>query len=261
MLAGLGEAIEHLLQVIQTRAAVAADVRNLMDALPPLARIARYGDVRGTRSELVMPIIEGLFERVIIGLPGACSSLDDDAAAAMTQSINHVQESVQLLDIEQQRNEWQGLLHRLIERESIHGLVRGRCCRLLLEQNQLSEEELQHLARLALSPVTPAPQATAWVEGVLSGGGVGMLHQNDLWRALDHWLIDLQPDVFVALLPLIRRAFAAFQKPELRRMGEKIKHLYDVTGQTQVVSNTSDLQQQRADQVLPVLAQILGVNL
>ncbi|MCR4414752.1 MAG: DUF5682 family protein, partial [Thermoguttaceae bacterium] len=46
ILAGLGEAMEHVLARLQAHAAVAADVRHLMDALLPLARVARYGDVR-----------------------------------------------------------------------------------------------------------------------------------------------------------------------------------------------------------------------
>ncbi|MBA2288214.1 MAG: hypothetical protein H0W02_22290, partial [Ktedonobacteraceae bacterium] len=43
MLAELPEAIDVLLREIQQRAAVSADVQHLMDSLPPLARVARYG--------------------------------------------------------------------------------------------------------------------------------------------------------------------------------------------------------------------------
>ncbi len=176
ILAELPSAVDYLLTCVQKRAAVSADVRHLMDALPPLARVARYGNVRETRTEQIMPVIDGLFERVVVGLPGACGSLDDDAAQAMLESINHVQESVSLLNREDQQREWQKVLRQLINRDSVHGLVRGRCCRLLLEQKILDEEELQRLARLALSPVTPAPQAASWVEGVLHGSGLQLLH-------------------------------------------------------------------------------------
>ena len=44
ILAGLSDAIAPLLAQLQARAAVAADIRHLMEALPPLARVARYGD-------------------------------------------------------------------------------------------------------------------------------------------------------------------------------------------------------------------------
>ncbi len=267
ILAALPGAIDQILSILQKRAAVSADVHHLMGALPPLARVARYGDVRQTRAEQILPVIDGLFERIVIGLPGACSSLDDDAAQHMLQSIDKCQESVSLLNRDQQRAEWQHTLRQLMEKEGIHGLVRGRCCRLLLEQHMLDEEELQRLTGLALSLAAPAPQAAAWVEGVLRGSGMLMLHQDGLWRALDRWLSNLTPETFEALLPILRRAFSNFQPPERRAMGEKVKNLSTlptaITGkQGSSAEHGQDiLHQERAMSVLPVLAQIMGVTL
>ncbi|HZO74849.1 MAG TPA: DUF5682 family protein [Ktedonobacteraceae bacterium] len=264
ILAELPGAIDHLLQEIQKRAAISADVRHMMAAMPPLARVARYGDVRQTKAERILPVLDGLFERIIIGLPGACASLDDDAARAMIASIDHVQGSVSLLNRDEQRQQWLTILRQLTERESIHGLVRGRCCRLLLEQNALDDEELQRQTRLALSLATPAPQAAAWIEGVLYGSGMLVLHQDGLWRALDAWMSDLPLDTFDALLPILRRAFSGFQQPERQKMGEKVKHLSSSSpahaGSAAVGVTRSDINQQRADKVLPVLAQIMGVE-
>jgi hypothetical protein len=262
ILAELPTALNYLLQVLQKLAAVAADVRHLMDALPPLARIARYGNVRQTNAERITPVINSLFERIVIGMPGACSSLDDDTARGMVASIEHVQESVSLLNRADQRAEWQAVLRRLMEHESIHGFVRGLCCRLLLEQNMLDEAQLQLLAAHALSPVTAAPLAAAWIEGVLRGSGVTILHQDRLWRALDRWLSELTPEVFTAQLPILRRAFSDFQAPERRKMGEKIKNLYasNTSPAYAMTAHNNHLNQANADMVLPVLALIMGVT-
>ena len=97
ILAELPDAIDHLLAAIQKRAAVSSDIRHLMDALPPLAQNARHSDVRQTSAEHILPVFDGLFERIIVGLSAACSSLDDDAAQAMAQSIGNVHRSVKLL--------------------------------------------------------------------------------------------------------------------------------------------------------------------
>jgi hypothetical protein len=264
ILAELPGAIDFLLASVQKRAAVSADVRHLMDALPPLARVARYGNVRQTRAEQILPVIGGLFERVVVGLPGACASLDDDAAQQMVESIDNVQESLNILQLpnrSDQQEEWQAVLHQLIDCDSIHGLVRGRSCRLLLEQKIIDEEELQRLARLALSPVTPASQAAAWVEGILRGSGLQLLHQDGLWLALDHWLSDLAEDDFVTLLPLLRRAFSGFHAPERQKMGEKVRHLHSKPqAGARITGQQSRLNQERADLVLPILAHILGVE-
>ena len=268
-LADLPDAVEYLLERIQLVAAVSTDLRHLMDALPPLARVARYGDVRGSHEERiarVMPIVDGLFERVLVGLPGGCASLDDDAAQHMVASLEHVQASLDLLDRADQRAAWHGMLRVLLGREAIHGLVRGRCCRLLLDKGAMDDAELQRLARLALSPATPAPQAAAWVQGLLHGSGLLLLHQDGLWAALDTWLTDLAPDVFVALLPLLRRAFSSFSAPERRAMGEQVKHLHQAgaAGSTAAGPAAEDalaeLNREQADGVLPMLAHLLGVR-
>ncbi len=261
MLAELPAVVDDLLSIVQQRAAVSSDVRLMMDALPPLARVARYGNVRQTRGEHMLPVIDGLFERILIGLPAACASLDDEAAQHMLESINHAQESISLLDRPHMRESWQRLLQQLPGRENIHALVRGRCCRLLLEQGLLSAEELERQARLALSPVNPAAQTAAWIEGLLRGSAMLILHQDGLWRALDSWLRDLSPQTFEEQLPLLRRAFSDFQSPERRAMGEKVKSLYTATGKHGNTHHIQEhIQHERAALVLPVLAQILGVQ-
>jgi hypothetical protein len=254
-------AVGHLLGRVRDNAA-SADVRGLMDALPPLARVARYGDVRGTAAASVLPVIDVLFERALVSLPGACTSLDDDAAREMAESIAAGEECVNLLDRSGMYEKWRTVLGPLAENESVNALIRGWCCRLLLEAGSLDEEELLRLAGLSLSPAAPATEAAAWVEGVLRGSGLVLLHQTGLWMALDGWLTGLDPETFTSLLPLVRRAFSDFEPAEKRAMGERVRklasggeagpaHGYDVSG---------DLDHRRAARTLPVLAQILGVE-
>ncbi|MDB5076921.1 MAG: hypothetical protein JWO42_3100 [Chloroflexi bacterium] len=261
ILAGLPGAVEHVLGAVQSKAALAADVRHLMDALPPLARVARYGDVRGTPVEHVIPVIDGLFERVVAGLASACASLDDDAAGGMVQSIANVQTSISLLQRADQLAEWQDALRDIIGRDMIHGLVRGWACRLLLEAGVLEDTELENLTRIALSPVNPAPQAASWVEGVLRGSGLLLLHQDGLWLALDRWLQELDGETFTAVLPLVRRSFSGFQPPERRQMGEKVVRLGGTSTRSRKQVIADDIEPRRAAAVLPVLARILGIAL
>ncbi len=263
-LADLPDAVEHLLARVQQQAAVSVDVPHLMAALPPLARVGRYGDVRRTRGDRVLPVIDGLFERILVGLPGACASLDDGAARKLADGIGAVQESVNLLDRAEQRGEWWRALEFLAHRESIHPLVRGWCCRLLLDGGAMDPNELQRLARFALSRAVPPMQAAAWVEGVLRGSGLVLLQQDGLWLALDRWLSELEGGVFVEMLLLVRRAFSGFQPPERRSMGEKVARLHAGSGGPRPIAGddgAAGIDRERADLVLPVLASILGVRL
>ncbi len=80
LLADLPRAVEKLIERIQNVSAVASDVGHLMEALPALASVLRYGNVRKTDLSMLEPIVAGLMARICAGLGPACGSLDDDAA-------------------------------------------------------------------------------------------------------------------------------------------------------------------------------------
>jgi hypothetical protein len=263
ILAGIASAVDPILAQIQAMAAVGSDVRHLMDALAPLARIARYGDVRGTQAAHIEPIIVGMFERVLVGIGAACSALDDDAAQRMLESMGRVSESLQLLNRDDLRGEWHNCLQRLMAK-AIHPLLRGWCCRLLLDARIVSDDELFRLAHLALSPANPPAECAAWATGLLRGSGLAILHQEQVWMAFDRWLAELSADVFVEMLPLLRRAFADFTGPERRQMGEKVKRLASGSATTKkpaaATDASDDIDHERAAKVLPILAHILGTK-
>ena len=75
LLADLPAALEPLMAGLAARAAVHADVPQLMDALGPLARARRYGDVRGTDGGALDTVLAGLVVRVAAGLRPACTGL------------------------------------------------------------------------------------------------------------------------------------------------------------------------------------------
>jgi hypothetical protein len=255
------DAVGYLLGLVHDSAA-AADATHLMEALPPLGHVARYGDVRGTEATSVLPVVDALFERALVALPGACAALDDDAAREMAGSIGSVDECVNLLDRPGMAGRWRAVLRPLVENEGVHALVRGWCCRLLLDAGDLDEDGLHRLAGLALSPAVPAPEAAAWVEGVLRGSGLVLLQRTGLWLALDGWLTGLAPDTFINLLPLVRRAFSDFEPAERRAMGEKVRKLGSgrEAHTEHAMGGTGDLNHRRASRTLPVLARILGVE-
>jgi hypothetical protein len=260
ILADLVATIDPLLEAIQDRAAVAADTRHLLAAFLPLARVSRYGDVRGTQAERVMPVFLGLFERGMVGLSAACASLDDDAAEQMVDCIGQAHQAVELVQHAELRQEWLQQLQQLADRD-IHGLVRGWCCRLLREQGCIDDESLARTTRLALSLAGDAAAAAAWLRGLLRGSGLLLLHQDALWQAIDRWLVELSAERFTETLPLVRRAFADFTPPERRQMGEKVKRLETADGKPPPARPEAAgpaINAARAARTLPALKLLIG---
>lgn len=261
ILAGLPGLVIHLLDTIRNRGALAADVHSLMAAMPPLARVARYGDVRGTDAAAVEPVITSLFERILVSLPAACASLDSDAAARVRELCGGVQQSLDLLNRHDLLAEWRTALSALTDAAAVHPMLRGFACRLLLAAAVIDREELDRHARLALSRAVPPLDAVSWLEGLLFGSGLLLLHQDDVWLVLDTWLRELDSEAFLEALPLLRRAFSGFEKGERRIMADKVKQLDSGSPNRKTGARAPiQLNDQRAARVLPVLARILGVE-
>jgi hypothetical protein len=144
---------------------------------------------------------------------------------------------------------------------NVHGLISGRCCRLLLDGQAMSADETARRMGLALSRASDPPQAAAWIEGFLAGSGLVLLHDDMLWNVLDSWLMSLNSETFTALLPLLRRTFATFEAPERRRLGERARMGSDgwqvpIKG---TASHTVAIDTERAERVLPLVGMLLGL--
>ncbi|MFH9547183.1 DUF5682 family protein [Streptomyces sp. NPDC017435] len=98
LLAGLPDALPTVMRVLADRAALDTDVGHLAQALPALVRSLRYGDVRGTDTGALAEVAAGLAERIFVGLPPACASLDADAADEMRRHVDAVHGAVGLLE-------------------------------------------------------------------------------------------------------------------------------------------------------------------
>jgi hypothetical protein len=258
VVAELDDALGHVLGIVQARAAVASDVLHMAAALPRLARLSRYGDVRGLSAEPVLALLDGIYQRVLVGLPNACLSLDDDAATAMANALAQVNEAVALLDRADLTPSWLDAVAALAGRDVAAPLVRGYAARLAHDKGRVGRDDLVRLASRALSRAIPPHEVAAWLEGMLRGGALLLMHAQDLWAVLDAWMVDLSDDALDAVLPLLRRAFSSFTGPERRSMGEIVRALRGGQASSRAPRST-EIDERRAALVLPVLAQILGV--
>ena len=259
--AALGDAASYVLARVRDLAARTHDVGLMLDALPPLARVRRYGDVRGTDVERVGATIDGLLTRACIGLPSAVLALDDEAAEAMDKRIAAVDGALRVLDDEAQRAAWYDALARVAAGDRVHGLIAGRAMRLLFDAGALTASDVRTRLSRALSYGTPPATAAAWIDGLLRGSGLLIVHQPELLDVVDDWVVALEPDAFVAVLPLVRRAFAAFAPPERRAIGERIAAGRGSHAHAAIAAAADgEIDLERARLVLPALRAILGVT-
>jgi hypothetical protein len=227
LLADLPRALPDLLAALDARAAADLDVLHLMEALPALVRSLRYGDVRGTDTGALAGVADALAARVGAALPAAVGNLDDDAAGELRQRVDGVHEALALRATreggEVVRDRWLDVLDGVAGRPDVHGLLAGRLTRLVLDAGRLQPPELAARLSGALSVGVPPPAQGAWIEGLLGGGGLLLVHDPVLLGLVDDWLAGLADDDFPVVLPLLRRAFSTFERAERRLIGEQVR--------------------------------------
>lgn len=255
LFADLPDVVEPLVRRINDVAAVGADISSLMDAIPVLAQIARYGNVRKTDAELVEPILHGLCVRLCAGLRAACVSLDDDAARAMRRRLDAVHGALATLDRADVREMWHATLPQVGD-DAIHGLVAARAWRLLLDADAISADEVALRLSRALSRGNDPTAASAWIEGLLAGSGAVLVHDDRLLSIVDAWVTGLSTEAFEAIVPVTRRTFATFEQPERRMIGERLRRSLPVAGGGSPLDESLD--PERVALVHPILRLIFG---
>ena len=124
----------------------------------------------------------------------------------------------------------------------------------------MESDEIAYRLGRALSVALDPAQAAAWVEGFLSGSGQLLLHDERLWAVLDNWVSGLSADVFLQLLPLLRRTFGTFPAPERRRMGERVRDTVPGTVIEKPETSSVAFDAERAAKVIPTVAKLLGLK-
>jgi hypothetical protein len=255
LLADLPEAQPAVLEALNRCAAMDTGVVGLMSAVPALARTLRYGDVRATPVGALLPVINGLVTRILLGLPGAVTGLDEAAAKALASRLDGMHAAIRLIALPI-GGEWLQTLRGLVDRPDLPGLLAGRLLRILRDEGELDADAVELRLARTLTIGVPAATAAGVIEGFVGEGGLVLVHDEALLGLIDRWLTGLPPESFDDVLPLLRRTFSAFAGPERRAIGEQVRR----AERPARPSDVDDLDPARVELVLPTLRLLIGAR-
>jgi len=257
MPAELHEAIESLITRINNLAAATGDVIQLMEVIPNLVTVNRYGNVRKTDAELVMTIIGSMIVRICVSLPSACTAVQEEAAQHLLELFFKLNDAINVLQEKELTERWERTLLVIAYGKNTSPVIAGYTARLLNDHKILLNDELMKVFHYAMSSATPPAVAASWLEGFLKGSGTILLIDHNLWSVIDGWVSDLDNAVFIEILPLLRRTFSNFTNAERRKLGEKVKHGNAGTITRQgMMDDAFDVE--RAKSGIPIVMELLG---
>jgi Family of unknown function (DUF5682) len=216
--ANLPQAFQFILLALKNISAVTKEVEKLMQTLPQLISVVRYGDVRKTDTSLVLALLDEFIPRIAAMLPTSCCNINDDVAQSIQKLINSVHKSLLLLSNELLLSIWVEMLDKISKQKLGHPFLKGLTLRLLFDAQYVNIENVAVVMEFSLSLAQEKIYAIGWLEGFLSGSGLLLIHNPNLWNILNNWVSLLPSDDFVTLLPLLRRAFSRFSNPEKQKM-------------------------------------------
>ena len=261
--AALPAAMETVAKRLEAVAAVTGSIPEMMGALPHLVNALTYGDVRQTAADLIEPVLDALVPRICIGLPGAVSGLDRQGSNLFVPLINQAHGGLRTLARPDFQTEWINALALVADSGSVNGLLRGRAVRLLFDMERLDRDGVAQRLSQTVSNATQPDQMVDWLEGFLQGSGLVLIHHRPLLGLIDRWLSTLPEAQFMRLIPLLRRAFGRFTPGERFQIGEMLAGSAGVDGLSAQTGTDwrEQLDQARADKMLPTFAELLGVEI
>ncbi len=257
--AELPQAIHALIKKVEELAAATGDVIQLMEVVPGLVSITRYGNVRKTDALLVLDIIRSMITRICISLPPSASAIDEEAALHLLDLLMQSNDAVSMLDDAELLGLWQETLQKISASPASSPVLAGYATRLLFDYKLIAGEGLVKAFHYAMSAATPPAIAAAWLEGFLKGSGTILLLDEDLWNVVNGWVKYLDEESFMQVLPLLRRTFSAFSSPERRKLGEKLKS-GNSSKPLDALKKGYPFDHERAKQGLPVIYTLLGLT-
>lgn len=254
--ADLHEGISGVMKRMDLLAATTTDVHSLITAFIPLVRIKRYGNVRKTDLDTIELITDTLFSRICIGLPSACSGIDEDTAEQFDGLIKEMNQSMMLLE-ENMQAEWTQTLFRIINNNSSVALLHGLSCKLLFDWKATDNQRVAAEFNKSLSIGNDPSYSAIWLQGFLKGNATTLLLDDTIWDIVNNWVGDLDEEMFQQVIPLLRRTFAEYSSPEKQKLAIKAK-----SGDSGLVSTAvnRDFDAERAVRIFPVLNQLMGIN-
>lgn len=223
-LCGLPEALAYGIRVLQAMAVDAAAVEEVARAASELSRTLKYGDIRKVSREGLIPILEQLFLRACLILPGECAC-DAKTADERAEAIRLLDETVREQDfLEEER--WFSTLEQISARDDLNTKLSGFAAAILLEKGRLKQGDMEKEVARRLSRGMPADLGAGWFEGLALRNHYALIARLFLWESLSDYLDTLDEEEFKRSLVFLRRAFSDFTASEKDQIAENLGEIW-----------------------------------
>lgn len=258
--ANLSSLVEAMTLQLDRLSAASSDILEMMEAIPDLVSIVRYGNVRNLDFSQVGNMLRAMIARILAGGILICIHIDEDAAADILEKLIATDYAVSTLNTPELNDMWQDFIRQIRTSTQVHPLLCGYATRLANDKGEISPEEMQNILSFYTSPGNTPADMAYWIEGFLRSSGTVLLLDDHLWELINHWICVQEKETFIELLPILKRTFSEFSPAERRKLGEKAK-ASGKNGRLSATPLSPDCHEEEASRVIPLIYRLLGIEM
>lgn len=245
---------------LDTLSAASTDILEMMEAVPDLVNIVRYGNVRNLDFSKVGNMLEAMIARILAGGLLACIHIDEDAASSLLDKLAATDYALSILNKEELNGLWRDFIAQVRTAAHVHPLLSGYATRLLNDKGEITTEEMENTLSYHSSAGNAPSDIAHWLEGFLRSSGTILLLDDRLWNLVNNWVCAQEGEAFVETLPILRRTFSEFTPAERRKLGEKARNMGSSASRLATGTENIRLNREEAKRVIPVIRQLLGLE-
>jgi len=218
LLADLPDAASACIARLQAVAVDTADTVRLMKAVPPLVAILRYGTARPIPEASLAALVTALAGEINAGTRLAARDMEPGEAMAFRDAVAAYDRALALFGNAHLVEIWTRELELIVADDRSAPGVAGLALRLLHDRQASPIDRVAAAFSRALTPPVAPQAAGLFVESFLLGGADVIVQDVPLLALIDDWLTGLDEQVFVEMLPMLRRGFAGFDASGRKRL-------------------------------------------
>ncbi len=226
---GMAKAVAYATAGLQAMAVDATSLVELAKTAQRLSVVLQYGSIRKLDSAPLVPILQQIFYRACLILPGECVC-DDAASKEMISAMEMLNSAVLAHDFLED-DTWVNTLIEIAGRDDLNTKLSGYAAAVLLERGKMDNKELHTEVCRRLSKGVPADLGAGWFEGLAMKNRYALIARLSLWESLDNYLEDLDEEEFKRALVFLRRAFADFSAMEKDEIAENLGEIWGLNAQ------------------------------
>lgn len=252
--------VEAMTVRLDALSAASTDILEMMEAVPGLVSIVRYGNVRNLDFSKVGSMLEAMIARILAGGLLVCINIDEDAASDLLDKLVATDYALSILNRDELNLMWRNFISQMRSSGNVHPLLSGYATRLLNDKGEITMEEMQDTLSFYSSVGNSPADMAYWFEGFLRSSGSVLLLDNRLWDLVNTWVCEQEHENFMGLLPILRRTFSEFTPAERRKLGEKARSAGSAVSRPLGEAAEMDINREEAKPVISVIRQLLGLE-